>query len=438
MTRSISDSRGAVFVEKLIALLPLLLVFFLGWELAEVGAAQLVVQRASAAAGRAAMVVLPDEPTFYAGEEPDSYAGARRADVELAAGMVLSAIPQIGDGFEVEVSDPPLGFGKVDVTVTAPYDCGSLGLLCGRRDSLTLHATTTHAYHGAKYSYSVPDEGVSGTPQALTVAGTAQALTAQQSGSPGRSGAPRSNPGARSNSADGCGLPFACEGQKFADNRFISPERGTGNRVTPPKKGEGDPKTSAAARALEERCKQPRSGKNVAALSYRCDDGVEGTRFDVSVVGNPDDRRRTSNPNSNSNRHAEVLLLEKFRVDSAQLGKNCKVTELYTEREPCPFCRDEIMRRHQASFDAGYRVSYGFEWNVGDQRFDRSNPHKCSESHSTCSSLKNSLEQRNRHRSMSAAEIDACMKHAMWEEAANAQVDLRKQTNKDIKKQCSK
>src|SRR5688572_19743546 len=81
---ALADVRGAVFVEKLIVYLPLLASFFLAWELAEVSAANLVVQRDSAAAGRAAMVVLPDDPLFYDGEPVHSFGGARREDVELA------------------------------------------------------------------------------------------------------------------------------------------------------------------------------------------------------------------------------------------------------------------------------------------------------------------------------------------------------------------
>ena len=77
---SLRDARGAVFVEKLIVYLPLLLVFFVTWELAELGAASLIVQRASAAAGRAAMVVLPDDPVFYSGDSVGSFEGERRED----------------------------------------------------------------------------------------------------------------------------------------------------------------------------------------------------------------------------------------------------------------------------------------------------------------------------------------------------------------------
>jgi hypothetical protein len=155
LRRPIRDARGAVFVEKLIVYLPLLMTFFGAWELAELGAAKLVVQRACAAAGRAAMVVLPDDPVFYDDEPVGSYDGQRRADIELAAGMILSAVPRLREDFEVDVTDAPGDTtGTIDVSLTAPYDCGLVSLVCGDDDSIQLTAASTHQYHGAKYAYS--------------------------------------------------------------------------------------------------------------------------------------------------------------------------------------------------------------------------------------------------------------------------------------------
>jgi hypothetical protein len=161
--RHLGDARGAVFVEKLIVYLPLMMTFFGAWELAELGAAKLVVQRACAAAGRAAMVVLPDDPVFYDDEPVGSYDGQRRADIELAAGMILSAVPRLREDFVVDVSGAPSDTtGTIDVTVTAPYDCGLVSLVCGDDDSIELTAASTHQYHGAKYAYSSVSIGAGG------------------------------------------------------------------------------------------------------------------------------------------------------------------------------------------------------------------------------------------------------------------------------------
>ena len=166
-TRDLShDEHGAVFVEKLIVYLPVLLTFFLGWELAELAAASLMVQRASAAAGRAAVVVLPDDPVFYAGEEVGSFSGRRAEDIELAAGMVLSAHPAFSSDFEVDVSEPPETVGPIDVTVTAPYQCGPVSVICGVDSAIELSATTRHTYQGAKYAFSTPG-GLGGSTGAL-------------------------------------------------------------------------------------------------------------------------------------------------------------------------------------------------------------------------------------------------------------------------------
>jgi hypothetical protein len=164
---ALRDLRGAVMVEKLIAFLPLLSAFFATWELAELTAAHLVVQRASSAAGRAAVVVLPDDPLFYDGEDTHSYAGRRRDDIELAAGMVLSAMPRLKSTFDVSVSDPPEDVGPIDVTVQAQYDCGLVSFFCSGDGELSLTATTRHTYHGAKYAYSTVG-GLGGSSQALS------------------------------------------------------------------------------------------------------------------------------------------------------------------------------------------------------------------------------------------------------------------------------
>ena len=146
------DQQGAAFVEELIVILPLLLTSFSTWELAEYAAAKLVVQRASSAAGRAAVVVLPDEPSYYDGEALDSCSGLRRTDIERAAAMVLSALPRFTEDFDVSVDNiPDKGVGQIDFTVEATYDRGTVSLICGGGGVTALTATTSRAYQGAAY-----------------------------------------------------------------------------------------------------------------------------------------------------------------------------------------------------------------------------------------------------------------------------------------------
>jgi Flp pilus assembly protein TadG len=85
------DTHGAVIVEKLIAYFPTLVFFFATWQVAEMYTSKLIVDRAASAAGRAAAVVLADDPFFYDDVPVHAYAGARANDVKLAAGMILAA-----------------------------------------------------------------------------------------------------------------------------------------------------------------------------------------------------------------------------------------------------------------------------------------------------------------------------------------------------------
>ncbi len=165
-TFALGDPRGAIFLEKLIVYTPLLLLFFLGFQLAEVSAAQLVVRRASSAAARAAAVVLPDDPVFYDGIAVNAFEGPRKDDIYLSAAMILSAAPQLGHDFDVSVSETQSSdFGPVDVTVEATYHCGGVSLLCGLDGFLSLEATTRQAYHRAQYDYELlPGFGPQGVP----------------------------------------------------------------------------------------------------------------------------------------------------------------------------------------------------------------------------------------------------------------------------------
>ena len=93
MKRLWQTARGAIAVEYLIAFLPVLLLFASTWQVADLFAAQLIVQRAASAAARAASVVLPDDPYYYGGATIDSYSGERKTQIELAANLVLQASP---------------------------------------------------------------------------------------------------------------------------------------------------------------------------------------------------------------------------------------------------------------------------------------------------------------------------------------------------------
>lgn len=151
------DARGVIFVEHLIAYLPVIFFFMATWQLIEMCAAHLILKRAASAAARAAIVVLADDPAYYGGVPKDSYEGKRAEDVKLAAALVLAANPHFG-AFEVEVNPKnPKESAPLTTTVRADFHCfaGWASLVCGAGGSRQLTAKSTYAYQGASYNYEL-------------------------------------------------------------------------------------------------------------------------------------------------------------------------------------------------------------------------------------------------------------------------------------------
>lgn len=141
-------------VETLIAYLPILFFFMATWQLTELCAAHLVVERSASAAARAASVVLPDDPFYYGGAGINAYEGSRKSDIELAAKMVLAAAPQISDDPVISVSGNS-GTGPLKATVTANFHCfaGWVSIVCGGGGVRKLSVDAEAAYQGALYQY---------------------------------------------------------------------------------------------------------------------------------------------------------------------------------------------------------------------------------------------------------------------------------------------
>jgi Flp pilus assembly protein TadG len=148
------DARGAVAVEYLIAFVPVMWFFASTWQIADLYAAQLIVQRAASAAGRAASVVLPDNRRYYNDLEENSYSGARRTQIELAANLVLQASTKILASPTVTIENAS-GAGPLTARVQARYSCfpGWGNLVCGADGEQTLQASARYPYHSAKYVY---------------------------------------------------------------------------------------------------------------------------------------------------------------------------------------------------------------------------------------------------------------------------------------------
>lgn len=157
MRAALLDTRGAIFVEHLIAFLPVMFLFLATWQLIELAAAHLIVQRAASAAARAAIVVLPDDYHFYAdGSKPNQFAGERKQDIELAAAMILATSPHFSSDLDVSVT-PASGSELLTATVKAKFHCFAawVSLVCGADGARELTATSSNAYQGAAYNYDL-------------------------------------------------------------------------------------------------------------------------------------------------------------------------------------------------------------------------------------------------------------------------------------------
>ena len=148
------DTRGAVFVEYLIAFMPIMTLFASTWQIADLYAAHLIVKRAASAAGRAASVVLPDDRFYYDGVEENSYSGARRTQIELAANLILRASPRILANPEIRV-EGAAGNGPLTVTIEADLKCfpGWGMFVCGADGIKKMRTQVRYPYHGASYGY---------------------------------------------------------------------------------------------------------------------------------------------------------------------------------------------------------------------------------------------------------------------------------------------
>ena len=158
-------TEGAVYVEFLIAFMPLLVMFMSLVQLAFVQIANIVTKHAAVAAARAAVVVLPDDPSYYGGQKVNEAAGARLTAIEGAAKarlMAVSTSPNIklrfpsspgGDDSKTSFENDDL----VRVQLEFDYPClipiGSFFVCRSLSLHKTLKAEATLPNQGAGYEY---------------------------------------------------------------------------------------------------------------------------------------------------------------------------------------------------------------------------------------------------------------------------------------------
>lgn len=93
---------GAVYVEFLIAFLPLLIFFMCLWQMSRLYTTGLDVQHAAVLAARSGAVVLADDPARYGGEAVGQLTSQRKSAIESAALIPLA--PFILDGSVIGVN----------------------------------------------------------------------------------------------------------------------------------------------------------------------------------------------------------------------------------------------------------------------------------------------------------------------------------------------
>jgi hypothetical protein len=158
-------TRGAIYVEFLLAFLPLFVLFLGIVQLFDLNVANVIANHAVQLAARTAAVVLHDDPSYYDGAELGKPSGKRRDAVMSAAQQVLKAARSVS---EVKVSFPDgpgsdtekSSFGRDDlvrVRLDVRYQCRVplvARMVCDAQTTLrTLRVEAALPNQGADYAY---------------------------------------------------------------------------------------------------------------------------------------------------------------------------------------------------------------------------------------------------------------------------------------------
>jgi hypothetical protein len=156
---------GAVYVEFLIAFMPIFMTFMSIVQFGFVQIADMITKHAAVTGARAAIVVLPDDPANYADAEPYRVVGQRKTDIETAVKMVLLVISPLPvptvtfpttPGGTDDQTTPFAHDALVRVQVKFDYVCAvPLGreIVCGLTGIKTLKAEATMPMQGANYVF---------------------------------------------------------------------------------------------------------------------------------------------------------------------------------------------------------------------------------------------------------------------------------------------
>jgi hypothetical protein len=282
------DARGVVYLETLVAFMPVFM-FFLGTlQLADLSVAHLIVQHASSTAARAAVVVLPDDGAYYEDHENSQvhqYTGLRRADVELAADLVMQASPRLSLT-SVEL-DKQSYTQRDDLTATvkARYQC-LIATFCGA--GIALESKSQLVYQGAQFIYEPTTVGE-------VVSVHRPTSRPRNGGTPGDG-----TPGTPGNGTPGAGTPGTPD-PNGSDTHGQQPGGGTPRGTDPSDDHAGDP--SNGTHPSNGHAGDPSSGTNPSnghagdPSNGRAGDPSNGRAGDPSNgrAGDPSNRTDPSN-----------------------------------------------------------------------------------------------------------------------------------------------
>lgn len=148
----VADRRGAIYVEFLIAFMPLLVLFFCVAQFADLYAARFVVNHAAYRAARAGAVVYPDDPGHYDAVSKDEEVQAAGYAILAAKRNIVSADIDVSHG---GVHDRTPVEVRVEARVACIFPianrlmCGAFALSPTRR----VQGSARLPAHAASYEY---------------------------------------------------------------------------------------------------------------------------------------------------------------------------------------------------------------------------------------------------------------------------------------------
>lgn len=167
-----ADRSGAVYVEFLLAFMPVFLMFQCLFQYSIMLTAKQIVMYSAVTSARAASVVIFDDPAQYEGEATGSISGKRLEDIEKAARIPLVLHDSIGDYVVTYPTskggtDNRLdGYGPNDIVrtrVEATFVCQiplAQHILCqsagsgSQKRTRTITSESAMPIQGAKYQYT--------------------------------------------------------------------------------------------------------------------------------------------------------------------------------------------------------------------------------------------------------------------------------------------